>query len=147
MRWLDVTGKVTGTNHAVHRHHELFSTLTEALEESFAAGGRVTLGDVARWHAAARADEVLVRNGDRIALYRRRDTEPVAAFAARLPDLARADGDARPEDAAAAGLQLVMHGDLPCPDGADVYALYPAGIAADAVRLLTAADVVAALAP
>jgi hypothetical protein len=61
MRWLDVIGKVTGTNHAVHRHWELFATLVDALEEAITAGARVTLGDVARWHAAARTDEVLVR--------------------------------------------------------------------------------------
>jgi hypothetical protein len=44
MRWLDVIGKVTGTNHAVHRHWELFATLVDALEEAITAGARVTLG-------------------------------------------------------------------------------------------------------
>jgi hypothetical protein len=145
MRWLDVTGKITGTHHAVHRHHELFATLVDALEEAFTAGARVTLGELARWHATARADEVLVRDGSRIARYRRRDTEPAAAFAARLTDPAAADAVAQPDDAATASLQLLVRADLPHPAGAEMFALYPAGVDPATVRLLAAAELATAL--
>lgn len=56
MRWLDVTARVTGTNHAVHRHHDKLALLGHALTDSFDANARVTLGELGRWHAAARAD-------------------------------------------------------------------------------------------
>jgi hypothetical protein len=145
MRWLDVTGKVTGTNHAVHRHSELFATLVDALQQHFNAGARVALGELARWHAAARAGEVLIRGEDRILAYRRRDGEPVAAFAARLADTTAADGDAVPQDAAEANLQLLLRADLPYPNDAEVFALHRAGLDASRVRLLGAADIASAL--
>ncbi|HXV94308.1 MAG TPA: hypothetical protein VD813_13470, partial [Pseudonocardia sp.] len=142
----DVSARVTGTGHAVHRHQEPVATLTSALTASFEAGSRVTLGELGRRHAAARAGEVLVRDGARLARFRRRPDEDVAAFATRLaagPD----DGPATAEEAAGAALQLLVHADLPAPAGAQVYALYPAGIDAAAVHLLAAADLVAQLDP
>ncbi|MEV4758400.1 MXAN_6230/SCO0854 family RING domain-containing protein [Micromonospora sp. NPDC049559] len=146
MRWLDVDALVTGTDHAVHRHHDRFAVVADALTESFAAGARVTLGQLGRWIAAARAPEVLVRRDEEVWSYRRRAGESVASFAARL---ATADGDGRAgaAEAATAGVQFLLRGDLPAPPGAQVYALHPARLDADAVRLLAAADVPALLAP
>ncbi|MER6618183.1 hypothetical protein [Streptomyces xantholiticus] len=67
------------------------------------------------------------------------------AFAARIgtPDT-DAQGPAAPDSA---GLAHLVRGDLPLPAGSQVYALHPGALEADKVRLLTAADVVAALAP
>ncbi|MEU3452288.1 MXAN_6230/SCO0854 family RING domain-containing protein [Micromonospora sp. NPDC006766] len=144
MRWLDVAARVTGTNHAVHRHHHQFAEVASALVESFEAGGRVTLGELGRYLAAARAREVLVRDGDGLRLLRRGEGESVKAFHARLRD--EPGEPATVEDAASAGLQFVGRGDLPVPDGAEVYALHPAGLDASRVRLLAAADVAGLLA-
>jgi hypothetical protein len=146
MRWLDVNAQVTGTDHAVHRHHDQLGTVSGALVEHFEAGSRVTIGQLGRWLAAARAGEVLVRDGAQIALYRRRKNEPVGIFAARVAT-GDIDGAGDPEDAATAGFQLLVRGDLPVPDGAEVYALHPASLDASKVRLLAAADVAGMLAP
>jgi hypothetical protein len=144
MRWLDVNARVTGTDHAVHRHHDTLATIAAALTDSFAAGTRVTLGELARWHAAARADQVIVRDGNRLSRYARRGGEPVDAFASRLATADR-DGQGVPQDGSTAALQLLVRGDLPTPDGAEVYALHPAGLDAAMVRLLTASDLAGAL--
>jgi hypothetical protein len=145
LRWLDVNAYVTGTDHAVHRHSDQLAAIAGALTESFAAGARVTLGELATWHAAARSAEVVVRSGDHLWLYRRRPDEPAAAFAERLgtPDREAA---ATADDAAVAGLQFVVRGDLPAPAGAEVYALHPRGLDAASVRLLAAADLAGLLA-
>lgn len=144
MRWLDVAAKVTGTDHAVHRHSDQFATVASALVESFEAGGRVTLGELGRYLAAARAQEVLVRDGDDLRLLRRGPGESVKGFANRLRDEQGVPATAG--DAGSAALQFVGRADLPVPDGAEVYALHPAGLDAGRVRLLAAADVPALLA-
>jgi len=146
MRWLDVTARVTGTNHAIHRHHDTLAVLGNALTGTFDARARVTLGELGRWHAAARAGEVLVRDGDRITRYRRRAGETVAGYAARIAT-ADADGVGTPSEAATAHLQLLIRGDLSAPDGAQIYPLRPANLDASTVELLTAADLVGALDP
>jgi hypothetical protein len=142
----DVTARVTGTNHAVHRHHDKLALLGRALTDSFDANARVTLGELGRWHAATRTDEVLVRDGGRLTRYRRRPGETPSGFAARLGDPA-GDGDATAADAAIAVLQFLLRGDLPTLAGADVYALHPAALDASTVHLLAAADLAAQLAP
>ncbi|HXV92858.1 MAG TPA: RING finger family 4 domain-containing protein, partial [Pseudonocardia sp.] len=119
MRWLDVSARVTGTGHAVHRHQEQIATLASALTAAFEAGSRVTLGELGRRHVAARAEEVLVRDGARLARFRRRPDEDIARFAARL-DTGADDGPAAPEEAADAELQLLVRADLPAPAGAQV---------------------------
>lgn len=146
MCWLDVDARVTGTHHAVHRHRDKLGLIGSTLLDAFRAGSRVTMGELARWHAAARAGEVLVRNGGGLTRYRRRDGESMGAFFARL---AGGDGDAEASvgDAAGAALQMVVRGDLPVPAGAEVYALHPAGLDAGEVDLLAAADVAGQLAP
>ncbi|MGW7469915.1 hypothetical protein ACWGJT_35935, partial [Streptomyces xantholiticus] len=58
-----------------------------------------------------------------------------------------AASSAPPEARDSAGLAHLVRGDLPLPAGSQVYALHPGALEADKVRLLTAADVVAAPAP
>lgn len=140
MRWLDVAARVTGINHAVHRHHDQFATVAGALVESFETGARVTVGELGRWIAAARAREVLVRGPGGMVLFRRRPEESVSTFALRLRT-GISDAPATVDDAATAGLQFVARGDLPAPDGAEVFALHPGQLDAGRVRLLAAADV------
>ncbi|MGY0458660.1 TerD family protein [Kitasatospora sp. cg17-2] len=147
MRWLDVVQGVSGTHHAVHRHTDALAALGRHLTGHFATGARVGLGEVALWHAAARARAVAVRHLDgTVSGYRRRAGEDVPAFAARIgtPDTDRAVGAV---DLTGAQLAFLLRGDLALPAGAQVYALHPAALDAGAVRLLAATELVAALAP
>lgn len=158
MRWLDVVKGVTGTHHAVWRHAHALATLAHRLTELFASGSRVGLGELAVWQAAARAATVVLRHTDGSrSVYRRRDAEDVAGFAARIgsPDRdahagagagASGEGDG---DGPTVGPRLayLLRGDLELPDGSEVFALYPLDQDAGRVRLLAAADMVTALAP
>ncbi|MFD8699388.1 MXAN_6230/SCO0854 family RING domain-containing protein [Kitasatospora purpeofusca] len=147
LRWLDVVHGVSGTHHAVHRHTDAVAALGRHLTGHFASGARVGLGEVALWHAAARASTVAVRHLDGTAsVYRRRAGEDVPAFAARIgtPDTDRSTDVV---DLTRAQLAFLLRGDLALPAGAQVFALHPAALDAGAVRLLAASDLVAALAP
>ncbi|MEO3975580.1 MXAN_6230/SCO0854 family RING domain-containing protein [Streptomyces sp. CAU 1734] len=145
MRWLDVVKGVTGTDHSVARHRDGLGVLAGGLHELFAGGSRVGLGELARLQAAARARTVVLRRPDGTrSAYRRRDGETVAAFAARVGT--PGTDDAGPAAEEEAGLAFLVRGDVPLPAGAEVYALYPAGLDAGAVRLLTAPDLVTSLA-
>ncbi|MEY9842509.1 MXAN_6230/SCO0854 family RING domain-containing protein [Streptacidiphilus sp. EB103A] len=145
MRWLDVVKGVSGTDHAVHRHADDLATLGHHLTDLFASGARVGLGELAAWQAAARANTVAVRHLDGTAsTYRRRTGEDLPAFAARI---ATPDTDTAAADPATAQLAYLLRGDLALADGSEAYALHPAGLDAAKVRLLTAADLVTALAP
>ena len=46
---------MTGTDHAVHRHHGQLAMAASALTASFAAGARVTIGELGRLLAAGRS--------------------------------------------------------------------------------------------
>jgi hypothetical protein len=178
LRWLDVVKGVTGTFHAVHRHSDDLSRLGEALTDLYGSGARVGLGELARWHAAARASTVDVRVGDgTVARYRRREGESVAAFADRLASDdadgvsgvgvdrsgvggSHAGADSAGADSAGADsvgwvsvggesvggadlpeLAFLYRGDIPLANGAQVYAVHPAGLRADSIQLLAADDV------
>ncbi|MGW3244942.1 MXAN_6230/SCO0854 family RING domain-containing protein [Streptomyces sp. NPDC001070] len=146
MRWLDVVKGVTGTDHSVARHGDDLAALGRGLTGLFASGARVGLGELAVWQAAARAATVLVRHADGSATaYRRRGAEAVAEFAARIgtPDADPADG-AAPDTAR---LAYLLRGDVAVPAGGEVFALHPAALDAAKVRLLSAPDLVASLAP
>ncbi|MFI2345800.1 MXAN_6230/SCO0854 family RING domain-containing protein [Streptomyces sp. NPDC019443] len=150
MRWLDVVKGVTGTHHAVWRHADALATLAHRLTDLFASGSRVGLGELAVWQAAARAATVVVRHTDGSrSVYRRRDGEDVAGFAARIgsPDTDAHAGDDGDGPSAAPRLAYLLRGDLEQPDGSEVFALYPLGQDAARVRLLAAADMVTDLAP
>jgi hypothetical protein len=145
MRWLDVVQAVTGSNHAVHRHAGAIALLGQALTGLFASGARIGLGELAVWQAAARAKTVIVRHTDGSAsTYQRGADEDALAFAARIGSPAR---DAAVEgDPPAAQLAYLMRGDTLLARDAEVYALHPAGIDTGVVRLMSAPDVVTALA-
>ncbi|MFD7897859.1 MXAN_6230/SCO0854 family RING domain-containing protein [Streptomyces sp. NPDC059743] len=165
MRWLDVVQGVSGTNHAVHRHVDRLALLGRSLNDLFASGARVGLGELAVWQAAARATTVVVRHTDGSAsTYRRREGEDGPAFAARIgspdqdpvnvQDRDRDENQGQDQDQdrnqgldlAEAELAFLVRGDIALAGGSQVYALHPAELNADAVRLLTATDVVNALA-
>ncbi|MFF8992595.1 MXAN_6230/SCO0854 family RING domain-containing protein [Streptomyces sp. NPDC014983] len=142
MRWLDVAQGVTGTHHAVHRHADDLAVLAEHLTALFASGARVSLGELALWHAAARARTVVVRHHDgSTSTYRRQAEEDVTAFAARIGAPSTDD----PADARDATLAYLLRGDITLPDGAEAYALHPAALDAAALRMQSASDLVASL--
>ena len=146
LHWLDVAKGVTGTFHAVHRHSASLGLLGETLPRYFASPARVRLGEVAVWHAAARARTVLRRDGDgRVAAYRRRPDETVPAFASRIA--AGMDPDPVPSDPLRAQLAFVHRGDVAIAAGATVYALFPANLNPETVRPLAAEDLAALLGP
>jgi hypothetical protein len=107
----------------------------------------MTIGEVARIHAAARADEVLVRHPDGVAVLRRGSSEDAGAFAARIARRHEPDTTATPQDTATAELQFLVRGDSTAPDDAEIFALYPSTLNATTIRLRAAADFVADLAP
>jgi hypothetical protein len=143
MRWIDVAPRLNGDCHAVHRHHTQLARTASAMLEHFEQGSRVSIGELGRLLAAARATSVVVRDGQDGATYRRRDDEAPAAFYGRLrtgppDDVSTSDG---------AGLQVLVHGSADVPDGAEVCALYPGPLDPARVRLVDAADLVTQLAP
>ncbi len=148
LRWLEISPGVTGTNHAVHNNRGMLESLGQALDGLFGSGARVSLGELATWHAAARAGRVLLRRADgTLERFDRRPAESPAEFARRVGAASDGDGPAATADAASADLQLLLRGDLPAPRGATVHALYPAGLDPAEVTLIGAADLAAALAP
>ncbi|TLQ39419.1 MXAN_6230/SCO0854 family RING domain-containing protein [Streptomyces marianii] len=146
MRWLDIVRGVTGTHHAVHRHANDLATLGEGLTSLFTSGARVGLGELATWQAAARATNVVLRHLDgSTTTYQRHPEETTTDFAARI---GTAHTDRQLDlDTTDVDLAYLVRGDLPLAEGAEAYALYPAGLDARQVRLLGASDLVSALVP
>lgn len=144
LRWLDVARGVTGTDHAVHRHLSAMALLGWALTGYFASPARVRLGEVARWHAAARARTVLLRDSaGALTAFTRGDNEAILSFVERLATGTGPDpGQPNPAEA---GLAFLHRGDVPVAPGAAVYALFPADLDPASVRRLTADDLVASL--
>ncbi|MDT0453476.1 MXAN_6230/SCO0854 family RING domain-containing protein [Streptomyces hesseae] len=117
--WTDVHLPGDSGVHDLGRHGDVLGALARDLWGHFTGGARVTLWDVACWHAAARCDETVVVRcasgadgpgaggtgadgadgpgtdsappGGELWRYRRRDGEGVAAFAARLRALGAPD--------------------------------------------------------
>ena len=146
-RWLDVAPRVTGDNHAVHRHATTLATVAAAMIRTFDTGSRVTVGEVARIVAAGRTGTVLVRHGDTIDRYIRRADEQVAAFIDRLTRPDARDDHAKASATASAALQLIVRGDLDAPANADVYTLHAGQANAQTVRLHGFNDLLTALSP
>jgi hypothetical protein len=146
MRWADAALVGSGTGHNVRRYSRTIGRLAAATDTYFSAGHRVSLWELACWHAAVRANTVVVRDRDGSrATYRRAAGETMADFAGRLVALGPADGtdspDVQPE------LAALVRGDVDLPDDAQVYALYRARLDPARLRMLQASDLVAALAP
>ncbi|MFJ9952484.1 hypothetical protein [Kitasatospora sp. NPDC091207] len=162
--WTDLNTSASGGFHNVWRHRDRIGTLAADVAEHFAEGSRAPLWDLACACAAARTDEVLVRDraGGVVSSYRRAAAEPVAAFAARLRDRRAPDatetGPAGDTARALAGrldrrrvFTALVHADLPAPaevSGA-LYRLYPGPLdaAPGTLERLTAGDVVALFNP
>ncbi|MGP3632722.1 MXAN_6230/SCO0854 family RING domain-containing protein [Streptomyces sp. 24-1644] len=145
MRWLDIAQGVTGTHHAVHRHADDLALLGHGLTTLFTSGARVSLGELAIWQAAARAEAVIVRHADGSrSTYRRRAEEATSAFADRLGT--PATDDAPDLETTEASLAYLLRGDITLPKGSEVFALHPGGLAAAGVRLVAAADLAGSLA-
>ncbi|MEV5889283.1 MXAN_6230/SCO0854 family RING domain-containing protein [Nonomuraea fuscirosea] len=141
MRWADLNLSAAGYGHNVAGSAGELAALGAALESAFT--GRVTLWEVACWHAAARAAEVVVRRRDgSLVRYARRSGEDVAAFAARLA--ARAEAPAFDGPPTGVELAVLVAGDVELP-GARAYALHPYGLGE--ARLIDAADLLSDLAP
>lgn len=91
-------------------------------------GVRPTLFQLAALHAAARADRVLVRDGDGLLLHERRERECDHTFYQRL---LRADADQLLDEAPALEepvFAALFAGDLPLPEGSQAYALFREGL-------------------
>ncbi|MFC4585785.1 MXAN_6230/SCO0854 family RING domain-containing protein [Sphaerisporangium corydalis] len=146
MRWADLNLSTRGRGHDVDGYAAQLARLGSALEDFYGLGERVTLWEVACWHAAARAGEVLVRRGDGAPLrYARRAGEDAWAFASRL--MAARDPDGTVDGpVGAASLAAVIDGDVALAPGAEVYALYPDRLEGTGLRLLDAADLLSGLA-
>ncbi|GIH93429.1 MXAN_6230/SCO0854 family RING domain-containing protein [Planobispora siamensis] len=154
MRWADLNLSASGSFHDVEEYREQLARLGSALEDAFGLGDRVTLWEVACWHAAARAREVVVRHGDgTLGRYLRGADEEPAGFAARLTALAgpqdvlQAPGTADPAAGGGTEFAAVIEDDLDVAEGAQVYALHPGRLDPGGVRLLDAADLLALLSP
>ncbi|RKN51283.1 hypothetical protein D7223_02065 [Micromonospora endolithica] len=146
VRWVDAAMTGTGTHHSVARYSRTLARLTAAADEHFAAGRRVSLWEVACWHAGSRATTVVVRHRDGgTATYRRDPGEDDASFTARLTALGPAD--VGPAPTTPPGFAALVRGDLPVAEGAWVYALYRTRLDVEHLRLLDAPDLVAELAP
>lgn len=146
MRWLDA--KLTGSpgyGHNVDRNTRTLGRLVVATDHYFGGGRRVSMWELACWHAAARAELIQVRRADgTIAQYLREAGEPVEAFAARVTALAPPD-DVVSAQAESAHLAVLVRGDADVVAGGQVHALYRATLDADRVELLDAADLVGML--
>jgi len=145
MRWLDVVQGVTGTFHAVHRHVGALAEIGQSLGQYYDSGARVSLGEDARWQAAARAQTVLIRNEPgNIARFERRRDETVSAFLQRLTT-----GSERVEEeiGSPADLAFLYRGDVHLADDATAFAQHPAALDPQRVTLITAADVAGGLLP
>ncbi|MFI7056495.1 MXAN_6230/SCO0854 family RING domain-containing protein [Streptosporangium canum] len=146
MRWVDLNQSSTGYGHNVAGNHRRLALLGSAMEDAYGLAERVTLWEVACWHATARAEEVLTRRPDgSVSRYARRAGEDVPGFADRL--LRREDDGPWRGPVDGADLAVLVHADVEPPAGSQLYALYPWSVDTDRVDLLDAADLVGLLAP
>ncbi|MFD8739187.1 MXAN_6230/SCO0854 family RING domain-containing protein, partial [Streptomyces sp. NPDC059618] len=156
--WTDLHLAASEGFHSVYRHSAELGRVGRDLFQYFTTG-RTTLWDLSVWHAAARADEVVVvrrlPSMGELWHYRRAEGEPDAAFAARIralepPEWRRPaeDPDALAAEAAAKKhvlLALVHGGVAPEGAGGSVYRLLPGPVDGCGLTPLTAGDLVAAL--
>ncbi|WBQ07794.1 MXAN_6230/SCO0854 family RING domain-containing protein [Kribbella sp. CA-293567] len=148
LRWYDVNLGAAGYGHDIARYAGPIALMAAAIEEAHGAGDRVTLWEVACWHAAARTNEVVVRCADdSIVGYLRGETEDVATFARRLTARLEPDRYWDLDAANRADFVAVVNGDLDPKSGAEVYALHPHLLDAGNLNLVDAPHLLATLAP
>ncbi len=147
LRWVDAAMAGAGSHHSVGRYSRTLGRLTVAADRYFAAGRRVSLWEVACWHAATRAATVLVRHRDGTVVgYRRGGAETPSAFAARLAALSPPDDNSTAPGGPLPDFAALVKGDAELAEGAQVYALYRSGLDASTIRLVDAGDLIGALA-
>ncbi|GLW67971.1 hypothetical protein Kpho02_02700 [Kitasatospora phosalacinea] len=155
--WTDLNTTATSGFHSVARHRDTIAALCSDVLDHFAPDRRATLWDVACARAAHATGEVLVRGLDGTVLrWRRQPAEPVGEFAERLRLRHAPDGPPATEPlpellSGRRAFLALLDADLPVPPGVhgELYRLHPGPLdaAPDALRRLTAADLVATLAP
>jgi hypothetical protein len=146
-RWLDARLADTGSGHNINRYSYRLGTLAADADRYFAAGFRPTMWELACWHAAARADDVVARTaGAGLRTYRRQPGESVTGFASRLLAVGPCE-DVDDEQRTPATFAALVRADAALTEAAAVYALYQAGMDANRVQRLAAADLVGLLAP
>ncbi|MEU4330716.1 MXAN_6230/SCO0854 family RING domain-containing protein [Nonomuraea dietziae] len=140
-RWADLNVSALGGFHSVASTSDQLARMGAAVESAFGSGARVTLWEVACWHAAARSRSVLVRRGERVERLDRGRDEPVRDFADRL--VARAKGGEHSGGYERVDFAALVSGEVDLPSSAQVYALYPGRL--DDVRRMDAADLISGL--
>ncbi|WJV45873.1 hypothetical protein [Streptomyces flavofungini] len=151
--WADLTLATGDGNHSVWRHRAALARAGHDLVDTFEAGGRATLWDLACWTAAARTDgDVLVRGRGHVLWgYRREPDEPRADFAVRIRDAWEPDVlCAEPELADRHALVALVHGDLAGAERAasgTAYRLFPGVLDETPLTRVTASDLAGWLAP
>ena len=147
LRWYDVNLSAAGFGHDLDRYAVQLARLGLAMEDVYGTGDRVSMWELCCWHAAARADEVVVRCADGSVVGYRRDAEDLASFARRVAT--RQEPDLRLElgSVELADLVAVVNGDVDPAPGAEVFVLHQGSLDANRVTLLDAAHLLAALAP
>ncbi|MFF4339119.1 MXAN_6230/SCO0854 family RING domain-containing protein [Kitasatospora sp. NPDC001540] len=155
--WTDLNTAVPSGFHSVARHRDTIAALCGDVLDHFAPDRRATLWDVACARAAHATGEVLVRGLDGAVLrWRRQPAEPLGEFAERLRLRHAPDGPPATEPlpellSGRRAFLALLDADLPVPPGVhgELYRLHPGPLdaAPDALRRLTAADLVATLAP
>ncbi|MFJ2745585.1 MXAN_6230/SCO0854 family RING domain-containing protein [Streptomyces sp. NPDC087440] len=153
--WTDLHLPPAAGFQSIASHTADLGRIARDLTSYFASGSRTTLGDLARWHAAARAPEVtVVRRDGALWTYRSDGSESVAAFAARLAalEVPQEYGTSADLEGLIAGKRVLVarvHGE-PVPEKASgtVYRLFPGPVDGhEHVTRVTAGDLVAELGP
>ncbi|WP_189821452.1 MXAN_6230/SCO0854 family RING domain-containing protein [Streptomyces finlayi] len=153
--WTDLHLPPAAGFQSIASHTADLGRITRDLLSYFASGSRTTLGDLARWHAAARAPEAtVVRREGALWTYRRGSGESAAAFAARLAalEVPQEYGTSADLERLLAGKRVLVarvHGE-PVPEKASgtAYRLFPGPVDGhEDVTRVTAGDLVAELGP
>ncbi|MFI5807360.1 MXAN_6230/SCO0854 family RING domain-containing protein [Streptomyces sp. NPDC051561] len=153
--WTDLHLPPAGGFQSIASHTADLSRIARDLTGHFASGSRTTMGDLARWHAAARAPGVsVVRRDGAVWTYRRGPGEECGAFAARL-----ASGEVPQEYGVSADLEALtsgrrvlvarVYGELVAQKATGtVYRLFPGPVDGhEGLHRVTAGDLVAELGP
>lgn len=127
LRWYDVNLSAAGYRHSIAKYAGQLALMSAALEEVHGSGDRVSLWEIACWHAAARTDEVVVRCADgSVVGYVRTPDEDTTTFAHRLTTRREPDRIWDTDAAQRADfVAVITTDDLNPPPGATVYALHP----------------------
>ena len=147
LRWYDVNLSAAGYGHNVDRYAVELARLGFAMEDVYDAGDRVSLWELCCWHAAARADEVVVRCTDGSVIGYQRGAEDIGRFARRLTTRQEPDLRLAPDAAELADLVAVVTGDVDPAPGAEVYAVHPLSLDPNRHILVDAAHLLSTLAP